>query len=325
MASSSIVTLDDLAPPIETSTSTHTEDTNTIDDHIHFPAPDEPEFQVEINPHIEQAPRQLLKDRLYIGNLHPTVDEYTLLQVFSKFGKVTKLDFLFHKAGLMKGKPRGYAFIEYGNADDALKALTIAHDKPLRGRKLVVTFAHQAPLDQYTAPATFRSRKQMMETGRPTTLSMIKTGLATRHESKTSDKIAMMEAKLRQMEASKPRPTQPTDKDVEMSGPSTSSSLPYHPSLPMKPPAPLPGNINPQPSTSMKPKTQYPPKNPPSLSSLLPSVKTPNDLLPKPILATNPTPSVHRHAKSAKSLGIKIKAKEKPVATKALDSEKSDT
>jgi len=42
---------------------------------------------------------------------------YSLLQVFSKFGKVTKLDFLFHKAGALKGKPRGYAFIEYGSTD----------------------------------------------------------------------------------------------------------------------------------------------------------------------------------------------------------------
>lgn len=54
------------------------------------------------------------QQRLYVGNLAHTVDEYTLLQVFSKYGKVTKLDFLFHKAGPMKGKPRGYAFVEYG-------------------------------------------------------------------------------------------------------------------------------------------------------------------------------------------------------------------
>lgn len=42
---------------------------------------------------------------------------YSLLQIFSKFGKVTKLDFLFHKSGALKGKPRGYAFIEYGTND----------------------------------------------------------------------------------------------------------------------------------------------------------------------------------------------------------------
>lgn len=33
--------------------------------------------------------------------------------MFTKFGKVSKLDFLFHKAGPNKGKPRGYAFLEY--------------------------------------------------------------------------------------------------------------------------------------------------------------------------------------------------------------------
>lgn len=56
-------------------------------------------------------------DRLYVGNLSPTVDEYTLLQIFQKFGKVTKLDFMFHKTGVQKGKPRGYAFIEFADKD----------------------------------------------------------------------------------------------------------------------------------------------------------------------------------------------------------------
>ncbi|KAF8908071.1 hypothetical protein CPB84DRAFT_1674389 [Gymnopilus junonius] len=108
MASTSAVTLDDLA----SSTSP------TLDSHLFFPPPDvkDPVEERSKSP-VELQSRQLLKDRLYIGNLHPTVDEYTLLQVFSKFGKVTKLDYLFHKTGLLKGKPRGYAFIEYGNSD----------------------------------------------------------------------------------------------------------------------------------------------------------------------------------------------------------------
>lgn len=56
-------------------------------------------------------------DRLYVGNLAPTVDEYTLIQVFSKYGKITKMDFMFHKTGVLKGKPRGFAFIEFSNKD----------------------------------------------------------------------------------------------------------------------------------------------------------------------------------------------------------------
>ena len=41
---------------------------------------------------------------------HP---RYTLIQVFSKFGKLARLDYLFHKTGALRGKPRGYAFVEY--------------------------------------------------------------------------------------------------------------------------------------------------------------------------------------------------------------------
>ncbi|KAK0470127.1 uncharacterized protein EV420DRAFT_1498502 [Desarmillaria tabescens] len=161
------------------------------------------------------AKERIIKDRIYVGNLHPSIDEYSLLQAFSKFGKISKLDFLFHKAGPHKGKPRGYAFIEYENANDAAKALASAHDKPLRGRTLVVTYAHQAPLDQAGGSSGVGAkRKSMMESGRPTTLSMIK----GRHRDKTQDKIAMMEAKLRQMEG------------VE-------HTTQHHPSLPAKPPA----------------------------------------------------------------------------------------
>ena len=56
-------------------------------------------------------------DRLYVGNLSPTVDEFTLIQIFQKYGKITKLDFMFHKTGVLKGKPRGFAFVEYSNKD----------------------------------------------------------------------------------------------------------------------------------------------------------------------------------------------------------------
>ncbi|KAJ7185547.1 hypothetical protein C8R46DRAFT_1158289 [Mycena filopes] len=200
---------------------------DSLDDHLSYPT-----FSAEPLPEastskVAQPPRQTLQDRLYIGNLHPTVDEYSLLQIFSKYGKVTKLDFLFHKAGLLKGKPRGYAFVEYGNKDDALKALSTAHDKLLRGRRLVVTFAQQAPIDPGGGLVTSKHRKVMAESGRPTTLSMIKSGMGNRNEG-TRDKIAMMEAKLRQMEKSKPT-----------ANPQTPSSLPYHASLP---PKPLPSN-----------------------------------------------------------------------------------
>ncbi|KAG1823011.1 hypothetical protein EV424DRAFT_1321617, partial [Suillus variegatus] len=125
------------------------------------------------------------------------VDRYALLQVFIKFGKVSKLDFLFHKTGPNKGQPRGYAFIQYFNESDAQVALENVNGKLLRGRKLSVTFAHQAPLEQRNGSRQVARRID----ARPTFLSMIKSGIHTRSE-RTDNKIAMMETKLRQMESS---------------------------------------------------------------------------------------------------------------------------
>ena len=45
------------------------------------------------------------------------MDEYALIQVFQKYGQITKLDFMFHKTGVLKGKPRGFAFVEFSNKD----------------------------------------------------------------------------------------------------------------------------------------------------------------------------------------------------------------
>ncbi|BEI82758.1 hypothetical protein CcaverHIS002_0306260 [Cutaneotrichosporon cavernicola] len=112
-------------------------------------------------------------DRLFVGNLAPSVDEYTLVQVFSN--------------GPQKGKPRGYAFVEYESKDDAVKALVKLHDRLLRGRKLVVTYANAAPVDD-GQPQPFKRRTEI----KPTSLSLLK----ARKPQSTDAQIAVMEAKL---------------------------------------------------------------------------------------------------------------------------------
>lgn len=110
MATSSNVTLEDLEDLAV--------DSPMLEDHLSYPAPSVAALAPEPKTQSEK-PRKLLSDRLYIGNLHPTADEYTVLRTFNKFGKVTKLDFLFHKSGPFKGKPRGFAFIEYSKPEHA--------------------------------------------------------------------------------------------------------------------------------------------------------------------------------------------------------------
>lgn len=80
--------------------------------------------------------------RLFIGNLHPSVDEYCLVQAFTPHGHIVKLDIVFHKTGALKGKPRGYAFIEYAKTQEAVKAIRANDGRMLRGRELRVSFAN---------------------------------------------------------------------------------------------------------------------------------------------------------------------------------------
>ncbi|THH04097.1 hypothetical protein EW145_g5773 [Phellinidium pouzarii] len=188
------------------STLSETPSASTSNSHLSFPTHAIPEKSASPTP---AAPaKELSKNRLY-----------AFLQVFSKFGKIAKLDFLFHKTGPSRGKPRGYAFVEYKDKGDAMKALINANDKLFRGRKLVVTYANHAPA--YEPSYTSGKHHRHGEMQRPTALSLIK---STTHTGRTEDRIAAFEAKLRQMEeASKQTP----------------STLPSHPSLPLKPPPSL--------------------------------------------------------------------------------------
>ncbi|KAG9018631.1 hypothetical protein FRB90_011117 [Tulasnella sp. 427] len=204
-----------------------------------------------LKPSASNGPVLIRKDRLYVGNLHPSVDEYILLQLFGKYGKISKLDFLFHKAGPMKGKPRGYAFVEYSAKEDASKALVALHDKVVRGRKLVVTFAQQSSApSQESGSSSYASYPALggshhdrpggrkgTDTTRPTTLSLIK---SQNRPTSTSDKIAALEAKLKQIQASKGVSGSPnaTDGSATLS-PEAATALGV---LPPKPPKAAPSD-----------------------------------------------------------------------------------
>ena len=159
---------------------------------------------------------------LLLRSVYLEATRYLLLQVFSKFGKISKLDYLFHKSGPAKGKPRGYAFVEYSakevrklyasvplrrllsaillSIQDAAKALVGLHDKLVRGRKLVVTFAQQSTTPQdFSSTSSYRTggHRRGTDTTKPTTLSLIKTH---NKPASTKEKIAALEAKLKQMQ-----------------------------------------------------------------------------------------------------------------------------
>lgn len=150
--------------------------------------------------------------RLYIGHLHPTVDEYTLIHTFSKFGKIAKLDYLFHKSGPQRGQPRGYAFVEYTSSEEAMQAVVGAHDKTLRGRKISVSYASKNADAERDASGGVsgggaggphrRDRRAAndAESSRATQLSLNRNANQPRS---TDAKIAAMETRLAQLRQAK--------------------------------------------------------------------------------------------------------------------------
>ncbi|CUA71198.1 hypothetical protein RSOLAG22IIIB_04502 [Rhizoctonia solani] len=193
-----------------------------------IPTPDiEPEPSTS-----KDTPAPRLEDqrgtRLYVGNLDHTVDEYALLQVFSTFGHVAKLDFLYHTSGPLKGKPRGYAFVEFATKQEATKALVACHDKPLRRRRVTVTFASQNTHAVYNNNSGVGPHRRHAAPPKHTALSLLKT---QNKPQSTSAKIAALEAKLGVLE--RERTSKEADALLsEVLGP----AIPSHSSLPAKPP-----------------------------------------------------------------------------------------
>ncbi|GAA5836754.1 hypothetical protein JCM9279_007651 [Rhodotorula babjevae] len=139
--------------------------------------------------------------RLYVGNLSTSVDEYSLMQLCSKLGRIAKLDYLFHKTGPQKGKPRGYAFVEYSSPEEAKRAQQALHDRLFRGRKMMVSFASE---QQEVAPTAGTSRPRgpvSNDAQKPTAISLLKGGGVTK--APVNRKIAALEAKLAAMRQNK--------------------------------------------------------------------------------------------------------------------------
>jgi len=76
--------------------------------------------------------------RLFVGNLSYQTMEKDLQDYFSQAGVVTSVNLMLDK---MTGKSRGFAFIEFGSAEEANKAIEQFHNKEFQGRALTVNIA----------------------------------------------------------------------------------------------------------------------------------------------------------------------------------------
>lgn len=75
--------------------------------------------------------------KLYVGNLNYTTSSAKLAEVFGAYGKVVEVVLPTDRA---TGRPRGFGFVTYGDAQSAQAALAL-DNSPVDGRNIRVNIA----------------------------------------------------------------------------------------------------------------------------------------------------------------------------------------
>ena len=98
------------------------------------------------------------QNRLFVGNLSYQTMENDLQDYFSQAGVVTSVNLMLDK---VTGKSRGFAFVEFATAEEALKAVEQFHNKEFQGRQLTVNVAR--PREERPAPRWGGNRSERSE------------------------------------------------------------------------------------------------------------------------------------------------------------------
>ena len=78
------------------------------------------------------------QNKLYVGNLSFDSNENDITDAFSAYGTVSSVNLIMDRD---TGRPRGFAFVEMGNDQEALAAMQAMDGQALGGRNLKVNLA----------------------------------------------------------------------------------------------------------------------------------------------------------------------------------------
>ena len=76
--------------------------------------------------------------KLYVGNLSFNTTEERLREIFSEHGEVASATLVMDRD---TGRPRGFGFVEFVNAESAKAAIAALHGQNIDGRDLTVNEA----------------------------------------------------------------------------------------------------------------------------------------------------------------------------------------
>ena len=92
------------------------------------------------------------ENRLFVGNLSYNTIENDIQELFGQAGNVTSVNLMMDK---FTGKSRGFAFVEYGSQEEAVKAVEMFNGKDFQGRPLTVNIAR--PREERAPRSNFRA------------------------------------------------------------------------------------------------------------------------------------------------------------------------
>src|SRR5258707_1391245 len=92
------------------------------------------------------------ENRLFVGNLSYNTIENDIQDLFGQAGNVTSVNLMMDK---FTGKSRGFAFVEFGTSEEAIKAVEMFNGKDHQGRPLTVNIAR--PREERAPRSNFRS------------------------------------------------------------------------------------------------------------------------------------------------------------------------
>ncbi len=78
--------------------------------------------------------------KIYVGNMSYDTTEDQLRQAFEGYGEVTDVNIIMDRDS---GRPRGFAFVEMNNQDEADAAISALNGQDFGGRTLNVSVARQ--------------------------------------------------------------------------------------------------------------------------------------------------------------------------------------
>uniref|UniRef100_A0A5B6ZGK9 Polyadenylate-binding protein n=1 Tax=Davidia involucrata TaxID=16924 RepID=A0A5B6ZGK9_DAVIN len=99
--------------------------------------------QVQVQPQmVNAAGNQLVTTSLYVGDLEVNVTDSQLYDLFNQLGQVVSVRVC---RDLTSRRSLGYGYVNYGNPQDAARALEVLNFTPLNGKPIRIMYSHRDP------------------------------------------------------------------------------------------------------------------------------------------------------------------------------------